>query len=91
MSLGEAVEKTFRGDDLCGMCKMVQSAKQSEDDSHAKVPGQKLPEKIYVATKVEVLVFASPAQQCDGVVPGVAQLMSVERSAPPGPPPRLAA
>ncbi len=91
MPLRQAVQKTFSGDDLCGMCKLVQGAKQSEDANGAKVPGLKLPEKIFVPSTPAVLVFASPVRHCDGVIPDVAALLGADRAAPPGPPPRLAA
>ncbi len=91
MSLRQAVEKTFAGDTLCGVCEVVQGAKQQQDAAGAKIPGTKAPEKIFFVSTPGVLVYASPAPSCAGLVPAVSALLSAERTAPPLPPPRTLA
>ncbi|MEO6874396.1 MAG: hypothetical protein ABI222_06195 [Opitutaceae bacterium] len=91
MSVEQAVQKTFAGDELCSMCRIVQHAQQNEDANGAKIPGLKAPEKIFFVGSPSVLVFASPAPQCAGRVAGPTALVSAELSAPLGPPPRLQA
>lgn len=89
MPLLRAVEKTFSGDALCGVCEVVQGAKQQQDANGARVPGTKAPEKIFLVSTPGVLVYASPAPLCVGLVPAGSTLLSSERAAPPLPPPRL--
>lgn len=91
MPLLRAVQKTFAGDALCGVCKMVQGAKQQQDAADAKVPGTKAPEKIFLVSTPGARVFASPAPLCVGLVPAGSALLSAERAAPPIPPPRTVA
>jgi len=88
MPLLRAVEQTFRGDTLCGVCLAVQAAKQQQQSADAKVPNPPAPEKIFLANTVHVGVFASAAFACTGLVPDWPAPVSAERSAPPGPPPR---
>jgi len=91
MPLLQAVEKTFAGDTLCGVCEVVQGAKQQQDANDAKVPGTKAPEKIFLVSAPGALVFASPAPLCVGLVSADSALLSAERATPPLPPPRLVA
>ena len=91
MSLRQAFEKTFAGDTLCGVCEVVQDAKQKQDASGTKTPGSKAPEKIVFVSAPGVLVYASPAPSCVGLVPAVSALHSADRTAPPLPPPRTLA
>ena len=91
MPLLRAVEKTFDGDTLCGVCELVQGGKQQQDAAGATVPGSKAPEKIFFISTPGVLVYASPALSCAGPVPAVSTLLSVARTAPPLPPPRTQA
>jgi hypothetical protein len=91
MPLLRAVQKTFTGDTLCGVCEAVQDAKQQQDATGAKVPGTKGPEKIFFVSTPGVLVHATPAPSCVGLVPAVSALLSAEHTAPPLPPPRLMA
>lgn len=88
MPLRQAVQQTFSGETLCGVCLAVQAAKQQQDDQGAKIPGPKAPEKIFVVNPARVRVFASPAAQCVGLVSDWPGLASADLSAPPGPPPR---
>jgi len=90
MPLVRAVQKTFSGEAMCGVCELVQGAKQRQDDG-AQVPGTKAPEKIFLVSAPAALVFAAPAPVGAGVVPGVPALSSAELAAPPLPPPRSAA
>jgi len=83
-----AVEQTFRGDTLCGVCLAVQAAKQRQQSTDAKVPNPRAPEKIFLANPAGVGVFASAAFACTGLVPDLPAPVSADRSAPPGPPPR---
>ena len=88
MPLLRAVQTTFAGDTLCGVCAMVQGAKQQQDASGAKVPGTKAPEKILFVGTSRTLVLASPVAGCVGLVPAVAAPGSTERMPPPLLPPR---
>lgn len=88
MPLLRAVQQTFSGDEMCGVCQMVHRAKQQQDAAGAKVPGTKAPEKILFVATSRMLVLASPAATCAGLVPAVSALLSAERTAPPLPPPR---
>ncbi len=91
MPLVRAVEKTLAGDTLCGVCVVVQDAKQQQDAAGAKAPGTKAPEKIVFVSTPGVLVYTSPAPLCAGLVPAVSALLSADRTAPPLPPPRTLA
>ena len=91
MPLRMAVAKTFAGEELCGVCVAVQNGRRQQDESGAKAPGPKAPEKIFVTSSARVYVFAASALTCTGFLPEVASGQSAELSAPPGPPPRLAA
>ena len=91
MSLRQAVEKTFAGDTLCGVCEMVQGGKQQQDAAGTKAPGTKAPEKIVFISTHGVLVYATPAPLFAGRVPAVSALLSADRTAPPLPPPRTLA
>ena len=91
MPLRQAIEKTFSGDTLCGVCELVQGAKSQQDANGAKVPGPKAPEQIYFVSTPGVLVYATPAPLCAGLVPAVSALLSADRTAPPLPPPRTLA
>jgi hypothetical protein len=88
MPLLRAVEKTFSGDKLCGVCEVVQGGKQQQDAAGTKAPGTKAPEKIVFVGTSNVLVYASPAPLCVGRVTAVSALLSADRTAPPLPPPR---
>ncbi len=91
MSLRQAVEKTFAGDTLCGVCEVVQGAKEQQDAAGAKAPGSKAPEKIVFLGAPGVLVYATPAPSCVGLVPAATALLSADRPVPPLPPPRTLA
>jgi len=91
MTLAQAVQKTFSGDAMCGVCELVQGAKQCPDADGAQVPGTKAPDKIFLVSAPAALVFAAPAPVGAGVMPGVSALHSAELAAPPLPPPRSAA
>ena len=88
MPLAQAVQKTFSGEAMCGVCELVQRAQQRPDAGGAQVPGPKTPEKIFLVSAPAALVFAAPAPVGAGVVPGVSALSSAELAAPPLPPPR---
>jgi hypothetical protein len=88
MSLRQAIEKTFAGDALCGVCEVVQGAKEQQDADGAKAPGTKAPEKIVFLGTPSVYVYPTPAPQCVGLVTGGAAPMSADRPTPPLPPPR---
>jgi hypothetical protein len=88
MPLLRAVEQTFRGDTLCGVCVAVQSAKEQQPPAGAKAATTPAPEKIFLANAARVRVFASAVFTCTGTVPDLPAPTSAERSAPPGPPPR---
>lgn len=91
MSLRLAVEKTFAGDALCGVCEVVQGAKEQQDATGTKAPGTKAPEKIVFLGTQGVLVYATPAPQCVGLVSIRSACLSADRAAPPLPPPRTLA
>ena len=91
MPLLTAVQKTFAGDALCGICEVVQYARSHQDANGAKLPGTKTPEKILFVSTPRALVFASPAAMGAGLVPDVSAPLSAERPAPPLLPPRSAA
>ncbi len=91
MSLRQAVEKTFSGDTLCGVCELVQHANSKQDADGAKAPGSKAPEKLFLVSPSGVLAYATPAPLCVGLVPAEAALLSADRPAPPLPPPRFLA
>jgi hypothetical protein len=91
MPLLRAVEKTFAGDTLCGVCQVVQTGKQQQDSADAKSPGTKAPEKIFFIGTPGVLVYASPALQCAGLIRAASAPVSVDRASPPLPPPRTLA
>ena len=91
MPVVQAVKKTFSGEVMCGLCELVQSGRQQQDGSGAKVPGAKAPEKIFIIVTAGAPVFLSPAPLCVGLIAAGASPLSAERSAPPLPPPRLAA
>jgi len=88
MSLQQAVKKTFAGNTLCGVCEVVQDGKQQQDANGAKTPGPKAPEKLVFVSAPSVLVYASPAPRCAGLIADLPALASADLSAPPGPPPR---
>jgi len=88
MPLLRAVQQTFSGDEMCGVCQMVHRAKQQQDASGAKVPGTQAPEKILFVGTSRVRVLASPAALCAGLVPAVSAWLSAQRPVPPLPPPR---
>jgi len=91
MPVVQAVKKTFSGEVMCGLCELVQSGRQQQDGSGAKVPGAKAPEKIFIIVTAGAPVFLSPATLCVGLIPAGSAPLSAERSAPPLPPPRLVA
>ena len=91
MPLLRAVKQTFSGEAMCGVCALVHHAKEQQDADNAKVPGTKAPAKIFLVSAPSVLVFASPASNCVGVVPAGSAPLSADRTAPPLPPPRVAA
>ena len=91
MSLRQAVGKTFSGDTLCGVCELVQDGKAASDTDGAKLPAPKSPEKLFFVSTPGVLVHATPAPLCAGLVPASAALVSADRPAPPLPPPRTLA
>jgi len=87
MSFAAAVKKTFTADTMCHLCHAVADAKKSSNDDVA-LPGGKSPGKI-------ILVCAPPASSfflCTplylGVVVPRALPSSIDRAAPPLPPPR---
>lgn len=88
MSFKEAVRLTFTPDNLCGVCSAVAAAKQKQDAHGAPLDR--------LATKV--LLVYTPAPAPIVAAPGVsrwwpdeASMPASERSAPPVPPPRVAA
>ena len=91
MSLRQAVETTFKGDTLCGVCEVVQGGKQQQDATGTKAPGTQAPEKIFFVSTPGVLVYATPAPLCAGQIADASALASADRTAPPLPPPRTPA
>ncbi len=89
MSFAQAVTKTFSPQTMCSLCHAVATAKQQESGS-AAVPA-KSPGKIILVCAPRALVFASPAPQCSGQVSPPPVASSIDRSAPPLPPPRALA
>lgn len=84
MSLTDAVKKTFDGE-MCGVCKVVNSAKQQENN--ATVPGGK--------PNTKIVLFFQPTEGVRLNAPDLEAwsfsdraFVSVARSAPPLPPPR---
>ncbi|GAB1488096.1 hypothetical protein MASR2M8_05390 [Opitutaceae bacterium] len=87
MSLGDAIKKTFTAENLCGVCEVVNDAKQGQDATGAGAG--KLNHKVqlaYATNPVVIMVApeASPWLIVDVIPP------SVVATAPPTPPPRVA-
>jgi hypothetical protein len=91
MSVLEAAKKTFSGEELCGVCDVVQDARQSGEDeaagatTAAKALG-KLPLMI-PASAVLVTAVPAPVLRPDAT----ASPPGTSRACPPTPPPRAAA
>ena len=85
MSLINAVKKTFDGE-MCSVCRAVKAAKQQEN--HTTVPNGKFEGKM-------VLVYQPTAEVILTVPDSLAWVhrdrepLSLQRSAPPTPPPRV--
>lgn len=86
----EALEKTFSGQELCGICEIVQDARQdAQGDSAAHAaakPTGKVPEAIAPALLVIHGTAVPPPRPTAGRIPAGEQ-----RGSPPTPPPRAAA
>ena len=85
MSLGEAVKKTFSGE-MCGVCKVVNEAKQQE--SKSTVPSGKLDTKMILVFQPVPTIFLT-VPDSDSWSHSDREPISAQRSAPPTPPPRL--
>lgn len=92
MPVLEALQKTFGGDELCGVCEVVQGARQEgqgQSDSSGAVSAKSLAKLPMVLAPAAVTVTAVPAPALrpdrTTVVRGTL------RATPPLPPPRTAA
>ena len=90
MSLAAAVKKTFSAETMCHLCHAVADAKKSQSGDSA-TPGPKSIGKVLLVCAPDRSTFFSPSAACLGVLPELVAPMSAERTAPPSPPPRLAA
>lgn len=88
MPLLQAVQKTFATDGMCGICEMVQNAKE-QGAGDAKTPGAKASEKIFLVSAPGVLTFISPALKMMGFVAAMSAPVSATRAEPSLPPPRF--
>jgi hypothetical protein len=87
----KAVQKTFSPEAKCELCSVVEQARQQQNASDSSAAGAKSPEKLFFAIAPRVRVFATSASYCTHLIVGLAAPSSVNRAAPPSPPPRFAA
>ena len=87
MPLAKAVTKTFDGE-MCPICRMVANAKQQER-SRSAVPEVKIGSKILLFFQAAPKVIVE-APRSVAWCPSEAPVMTVDRPAPPLPPPRAA-
>jgi len=88
MPFREAVRLTFTPENLCGVCSAVATAKRETDARGA--PLDRLAGKVFlVYAPAPAPIVAAPA--ASRWSPGETAMPSSERSAPPVPPPRVAA
>lgn len=89
MPLAEAIKRTFTAENLCGVCEIVQDAKQGDDANSPTPGGRKLDQTVQLAfAPVPVVVVEAPR------VTGWREIELTPPSAPPlvpqTPPPRAA-
>jgi len=87
MSLGDAIKKTFTAENLCGVCEVVNDAKQDQDASGAGAG--KLDHKVQLAFAAAPIVVVSAPQGTPWRARDVLPPAAVS-TAPPTPPPRVA-
>jgi hypothetical protein len=92
MPVLEALQKTFSGDELCGVCEVVQEARQDgkdQADSHAAAGAKSLAKLPLVLPPATLMVTAAP------IPPPrperAATVRGTLRASPPLPPPRATA
>ena len=85
MPLASALRLTFQPDNLCNVCKLVKAAKQQQEQSSA-APSKALGKILLVFAPVPTVVVASVPTEPWPVE--TIKMGSVERGAPPIPPPR---
>ncbi len=87
MSYTEAARLTFSADSFCGLCEVVQEARQSNDESGQPAPAESGTQKIQLALGVVPrVVIAAPAPESWS--PSDLTLPAPLAVAPPVPPPR---
>ena len=86
MSLTEAVKKTFSGE-MCGVCEIVSEAKQQEHDKNVPSVGKMDAKILLVLHPVPEFIFSATESEAWSL--SDTSIMSVERGAPPLPPPRV--
>jgi len=90
MSFERAVAKTFAPETMCNLCRAVAAAKQQAEKNPA-MPVTKIPGKIpLLCAPSRLAVFGSHFKLTRLVAP-LGALASIERPAPPVPPPRTLA
>ena len=88
MPLLQAAQKTFAQEGMCDLCKLVQKAKQ--DDQETKTPGGKTLEKILLAHAPRTVVFIAAVPAEIGIVRSAQIATGIGRAAPWLLPPRAA-
>jgi hypothetical protein len=85
MSLGDAIKKTFTADNLCGVCEVVNDAKQGQDGSGSGAG--KLDHKVQLAFAATPRVVVTAPESAPWLL-SERLPRSTLATAPPTPPPR---
>jgi hypothetical protein len=85
MPLESALRLTFKPDNLCDVCKMVKAAKQQQEQSPAAT-AKEFGKILLVFAPAPTVVVASASKM--SWPPCARTMCSVDRGAPPIPPPR---
>jgi hypothetical protein len=85
MSLGDAIKKTFTADNLCGVCEVVNDAKQGQDGSGSGAG--KLDHKVQLAFAATPRVVVTAPKSAPWLL-SERLPRSTLATAPPTPPPR---
>ncbi|HEY0968323.1 MAG TPA: hypothetical protein VGD88_13105 [Opitutaceae bacterium] len=87
MSLGDAIKKTFTAENLCGVCEVVNDAKQGQDTTGSGAG--KLDHKVQLAFAASPVVVVTATESSPWLLVDVIPPSTVA-TAPPTPPPRVA-
>lgn len=90
MSLSAAVKKTFAAETMCNLCHAVADAKQSSEGD-GTTPDAKSLGKILLVCAPSTAMCVGSASAGSGMTDLILSPLSVDRAAPPLPPPRRAA